>query len=89
MITENKLSALELMNHFSAEIKQVVADKYQILPQDLFLMKNNKNGAYFSKIEENVFCCFAVGKNGYLYLVKAEIEVNNNRLVNYVCGIVS
>lgn len=89
MITENKLTALELMKCNSAAIKQAVAEKYRIAPQDLFLMENNKKGAYFSKIEDNVFCCFVVGGNGYLYLVKAKIEGNNDQLVDYACDIIS
>jgi len=87
----NKMvSPHELARKFEFQIKETVAKRFSIAFDDLFLLLEDKDGVYLSEEESNVLCCFVVGqKNGFLYLVTANIVENGISLNNFKSDIIS
>jgi hypothetical protein len=80
----------ELAKIFAAEIKETVAGKFSILPEDLTLLLEDADGVYISEEEANTLCCFVVGqKDGFLYLVTGKIEEGGKSLSHLKSDIVS
>jgi len=85
---DQKISPREVASKFADRIKEAVMIKYSSVMQDLSIMDEGEFGSYYSKVEENVFCCFVVGnKNGYLYQVRAKIK-HDSSLEDYFCEII-
>lgn len=80
----------ELAKSFESQIKEVVAEKFSISPDDLVLLLEDKDSVYLSQEEPDTLCCFVVGqKNGFLYLVTAKIGGDGESLDNFKSDIVS
>lgn len=80
----------ELAKKFEFQIKGVVAEKYSLTSGELSLLLEDKEGIYLSKEEPDTLCCFVVGqKNGYLYLVTANIDEEGKNLNKFKCDIIS
>lgn len=87
---QKKINPHELAKSFEPQIKEVVAEKFSISPDDLALLLEDKDGIYLSQEEPNTLCCFVVGqKNGFLYLVTGKIEESGKSLTNLKSDIVS
>jgi len=87
---ETIIEPRELAKKFEIEIKDYVAKKFAINQSELSLLLEDEQGAYFSKQEPNSLCIFVVGvKNGYLYLVTAELEGGGQGLLKFKSEIVS
>lgn len=70
-----KNNPLEIAKKYEGQIKAVIAAKFNLSENDIELLLDRTNGAYFSREEAGTLCCFAVGiKSGLLYL--AAIRLN-------------
>ena len=80
----------ELAKFFEFQIKEVVAEKFSVSPDDLSLLLEDKDGVYLSQEEVNTLCCLVVGqKNGFLYLVTGKVEEDGKSLTNLKSDIIS
>lgn len=90
--SENKkiMSAHEMAEKFETQIKDAVVKKFSISPEELSVLLEDEDGAYMSKEEPNTLCCFVVGqKNGYMYLVTAEVSKDGSGLDKFKTDIIS
>lgn len=80
----------ELAKKFEVQIKEAIAQKFPVPPEELSLLLEDKEGVYLSEEEPNTLGCLIVGqKNGYLYLVTAKIEEDGQSLRDFKSDIVS
>lgn len=88
--TEKILSPHELAQKFEAQIKRTLLEKFSVIPEELSLLAEDKDGVYLSKEEPNTLCCLVIDqKKGYMYLVAAKITENGKSLENFRSDIVS
>lgn len=87
---QKNINPRELAKSFELQIKEVVAKKFSISPNELTALLEDEDGVYLSQEEPNTLCCFVMGqKNGFLYLVKSKIEKNGKGLTNFKSDIIS
>jgi hypothetical protein len=80
----------ELAKKFESQIKEVIAKKFSVAPENLSLLLEDKSGVYLSEEDPNTFCCLVVGQeNGFLYLVTAKVKEDGKILDNFKTDIVS
>ena len=85
-----KINPHELARSCEYQIKEVIAKKFSVSPDELELLLGDKDGVYMSQEEPNTLCCLVVGrKNGFLYLVTGKIEENGKSVTGLKTDIIS
>lgn len=80
----------KLAKQFESKIKDTVANKFSVAPEELLPLFKDASGVYLSKEEPDTLCCLVLGQaNGFLYLVTAKIENGGQRLNNFKSDIMS
>lgn len=87
-LEKEKITPIELANKYEQSIKWVITGNTDYLEQDLNLVYNEK-WIYFDKYSLNTLCCLITSKDGYLFLVTADVDNYINSLSNYKFQIVS
>jgi hypothetical protein len=87
---KNPMSAHELAQKFEAQIKDTVVNKFSVPAEELSVLLEDEDGTYMSKEEANTLCSFVVGeKNGYTYLVTAEVTEDGTSLDKFKADTIS
>ncbi len=74
----------------SERIKSQIAVKFALVPEEIDLLSDEEDGVYWSEDVPGWWCCLAVGaREGFLYLVSAEVDADGVTLKNFKCEIVA
>jgi hypothetical protein len=86
---EIPLTPHHLAQEHAVLLKDSVAQKFGITPENIDLLLDNADGVYLSKEDPNTLCCLATDqKNGFLYLITGKIDSTGKILSDFICDIV-
>ena len=88
--SEDTKTPYDWVQLYRAEIEQCLESCFSVPADELALLLEEKDGAYWSEKEPNTLCCLVVGKkNGLLYLVTGEAGIDRKNIQNFKCSIVA
>ncbi|OGZ10504.1 MAG: hypothetical protein A3D65_04155 [Candidatus Lloydbacteria bacterium RIFCSPHIGHO2_02_FULL_50_13] len=90
MENQKKEQLRNIVRMYESEITTLISQKYSVDTKDLVVLINDESGIYLSKEEKDTLCTLVLNnENGYMYLVSAKYNEEENTLSDFRSDVIA